>query len=58
MIDNISDKRICVICAWRENCVKRFKLEHNNLLYDINCPDYSKDVKFKDPRQQELNFEK
>lgn len=58
MIDNISDKRICSICAWRENCVKRYKVSHENLLYDINCPDYSKDVKFKDPRQQELNFNK
>ena len=57
MIDNTSDKRICSICAWREHCVKRYKVSHDNLLYDINCPDFSKDVKFKDTKE-EIKFAK
>lgn len=42
-----SDKRICVICAWRENCSKRYRVK-TNALYDVNCPDYTRDVKLKD----------
>jgi len=42
-----SDKRVCAICAWRENCVKRFK-HQDSPLGDINCPDFTKDVTFKD----------
>ena len=34
-----SDKRICINCAWREHCVKRYRAKTNSL-YDINCPDY------------------
>jgi hypothetical protein len=42
-----SDKRICAICAWREKCVKRYK-HQDNPLGDINCPDFTRDVLFKD----------
>jgi len=42
-----SDKRICAICAWRENCVKRYKHQDNPLV-DINCPDFTRDISFKD----------
>ncbi|MGV8057525.1 MAG: AAA family ATPase [Smithellaceae bacterium] len=41
-----SDKRICVICAWREACTKRYRVKAN-ALYDVNCPDYTKDIKLK-----------
>lgn len=39
-----SDKRVC---AWRENCVKRFK-HQDSPLGDINCPDFTRDIAFKD----------
>jgi cytidylate kinase len=42
-----SDKRICVICAWRENCTKRYRVK-TNALFDVNCPDYTRDIKLKD----------
>jgi len=42
-----SDKRICVICAWRENCTKRYRVKAN-ALFDVNCPDYTRDIKLKD----------
>jgi cytidylate kinase len=41
-----SDKRICVICAWRENCTKRYRVK-SNALFDVNCPDYTRDVKLR-----------
>lgn len=42
-----SDKRICVICAWRESCTKRYRVK-SNALFDVNCPDYTRDVKLRD----------
>ncbi len=42
-----SDKRICVICAWRENCTKRYRVKVN-ALFDVNCPDYTRDIKLKE----------
>ncbi|MBP7341826.1 MAG: cytidylate kinase-like family protein [Smithellaceae bacterium] len=42
-----SDKRICVICAWRENCTKRYRVK-TNALFDVNCPDYTRDIKLRD----------
>jgi cytidylate kinase len=42
-----SDKRICVICAWRENCTKRYRVK-TNALFDVNCPDYTRDIKLRE----------
>lgn len=42
-----SDKRICVVCAWRENCTKRYRVKVN-ALFDVNCPDYTRDIKLKE----------
>jgi hypothetical protein len=36
------DKRkLCLNCAWRANCAKRFSMDGSGTLH---CPDYSKDV--------------
>jgi hypothetical protein len=36
------DKRqLCVICAWRANCAKRFSMGDDATLH---CPDFSEDV--------------
>jgi len=42
-----SDKRICVICAWRGECTKRYRVK-TNALFDVNCPDYTRDIKLRD----------
>jgi cytidylate kinase len=48
-----SDKRICVICAWRENCMKRYRVK-TNALFDVNCPDYTRDIKLRDKDVDQL----
>ena len=36
------DKReLCLNCAWRENCAKRYSMGDSSTLH---CPDYSEDV--------------
>jgi cytidylate kinase len=39
--------RICSICAWRENCQKRFIISMDSLL-NVHCPDYTRDVRIKE----------
>lgn len=34
-------RKLCVNCAWRANCAKRFSLEGGSALH---CPDYTEDV--------------
>lgn len=41
------DTRICSICAWRENCQKRFIVSMDTLL-NVHCPDYTRDVRIKE----------
>lgn len=43
----MSDKRVCSICAWRQHCQKRF-IVTTDALFNVNCPDYSRDVTIKD----------
>jgi hypothetical protein len=33
--------QICLVCAWRENCAKRFTIGDDATLH---CPDFSRDV--------------
>ena len=42
-----TDKRLCAICAWRENCQKRFSVS-TDALGNVHCPDYTRDLKIKD----------
>ncbi len=39
------DRRICSVCAWREQCQKRFITTDH---YSLFCPDYTRDVKIRD----------
>jgi hypothetical protein len=32
---------ICLVCAWREHCVKRFNMGTSETLF---CPDFSEDL--------------
>ena len=35
-----ADKEICVLCAWRENCNKKFSISGR----DVRCQDFVKDL--------------
>jgi hypothetical protein len=37
------EKKLCVLCAWRENCQKRFIISTDQL-GNVQCPDYCRDV--------------
>ncbi|MCS7280524.1 MAG: hypothetical protein NZ583_02690 [Desulfobacterota bacterium] len=39
------EKTLCVICAWRENCQKRF-MRRNDI--SLRCPDFVRDITIKD----------
>ncbi|MFH1137882.1 MAG: hypothetical protein V1816_17575 [Pseudomonadota bacterium] len=38
------DKTICAVCAWRQDCLKRFRYESSN---QLRCPDYTRDMTIK-----------
>ena len=42
-----SEKRFCAICAWRENCQKRFGVV-TDASGCVRCQDYSRDLSIKD----------
>jgi len=45
------DKRtLCIICAWRANCAKRFSMGADESLH---CPDFSEDVTLRKKAGQE-----
>lgn len=39
---------ICAICAWRENCKKKFLLSGK----DLRCPDYTRDISIRDKPEE------
>jgi len=41
------ERRLCVICAWRQHCQKRFTVSYDGLL-NIHCPDFTRDYTIKD----------
>ena len=46
-------KQNCSVCAWRENCSKRFSIQDNG----ARCPDFSRDVRIKDIAENEKTTE-
>jgi len=38
-------RQFCAICAWRENCNKKFSVPDGG----ARCPDFSRDVSLKEP---------
>jgi cytidylate kinase len=42
-----TDRKVCSICAWREQCQKRFNVTTDSI-FNVNCPDYTRDVKIRD----------
>lgn len=37
-------KQFCAVCAWRENCAKKFSVPDGG----AHCPDFTRDVSLKD----------
>ena len=52
----MKSKEICALCAWRENCQKKFSVSGR----DIRCPDYVRDLsrKEEDPGAEKEGTEK
>jgi len=42
-----TEKKYCSICAWRENCQKRFSIA-TDASGCVRCPEYSRDLSIKD----------
>jgi hypothetical protein len=42
-----TEKRYCSICAWRENCQKRYSIV-TDASGCVRCPDYSRDLSIKE----------
>lgn len=42
------EKTICLICAWREQCQKRFSLPTG-----AKCPDFVRDISIKSEEEEE-----
>jgi hypothetical protein len=40
----MASKQHCVICAWRENCAKKFCVSDGG----ARCPDFSRDISIKE----------
>ena len=52
-----SKLEICILCAWRENCQKKFSVSGK----DMRCPDFAEDITVKKsmpPGKQDLEEEK
>lgn len=39
-----NEPSLCIICAWRENCQKKFSKGRE---ITLRCPDFSKDISIK-----------
>ncbi|MBN2333494.1 MAG: hypothetical protein JXO49_11110 [Deltaproteobacteria bacterium] len=37
----VDEKTLCVVCAWREDCRKKFRVSAG----DAHCPDFCRDVR-------------
>ncbi|HMK37118.1 MAG TPA: hypothetical protein VK463_18745 [Desulfomonilaceae bacterium] len=42
----MDDKTLCVICAWRQTCNKKFSMDGATT---TKCPDFTRDVTLKQP---------
>ena len=48
-------RQFCAVCAWRENCAKKFSVSDGG----AHCPDFTRDVSLKseDPRAEQRERE-
>jgi len=47
-------KEACSVCAWRENCQKKFSISGK----DIRCPDFVRDLSIQGRKTEEDQGEK
>ena len=45
----IAERKLCVICAWKAICNKKFSMGEGK----INCPDFSEDVLLKKNKKEQ-----
>lgn len=45
-----NEPSLCILCAWRENCKKKF-LKGKDV--SVRCPDYTKDLSIKHPEKDD-----
>ncbi|ABQ26484.1 hypothetical protein Gura_2305 [Geotalea uraniireducens Rf4] len=41
-----NERQFCAICAWRENCAKKFSVPDGG----AHCPDFTRDISLRDDR--------
>jgi len=46
----MTTKDICVVCAWRADCQKKFSVSGR----DLRCPDFVRDVSLPEDKEQEI----
>ena len=39
-----NERQFCAICAWRENCAKKFSVPDGG----AHCPDFTRDISLRD----------
>jgi hypothetical protein len=44
----VQTKNICIICAYRETCQKKFSISGK----DMNCPDFAKDISIREEPEE------
>lgn len=49
------DRTICVMCAWRQTCNKKFSMDGAT---STRCPEYTKDITLAVPSRPEKDEEK
>jgi hypothetical protein len=47
-VDMVTDKKFCALCAWRENCLKKFRFSGG---IAIHCSDFSRDLTIKERKE-------
>jgi hypothetical protein len=53
MLPVSEEKTICLVCAWRENCQKKYSFSSSG---GTKCPDYTRDLNL--PKDNENKIEK
>ncbi len=52
--DMSDEKTICVVCAWRQTCNKKFSMDGATT---TRCTDYTRDITLRQPESEEQDME-
>jgi|YelNatPaOPRAMG01_1025707.scaffolds.fasta_scaffold112908_2 hypothetical protein len=50
----MADARLCLVCAWRADCQKKYSISKNARY----CPEFSRDLSIKEDPETEVQKEK